>query len=664
MAAEKRDGDDLEEGREAKRRKMNLVYPFASANNLSITPPFINVGNGLDISDLTLNLRVGNGLYFDNGTLSVVGGSEFKVEQPLVNTDGLQSLKYISPLYVTEAGELTMPTAKKPIKIENNRISLTLSNGLTETDDGLALDLDPIFFPQNNKFMLNCGSPLTKQGDLLNIKVGNGIQLQGDQLECTLTTKPPLMRRGTELSLNVDSTIFAGDNGLQIKSLPPLLTDAKGLTLKTGSSLQLEGDSLQVKSKMPILSSEEGLTLQIQPSLMLESEKLQVNAVAPLVNTTKGLTLQTGTTLQVDSKSLQVKSVLPLSSGPDGLRILMGNSLKVDNNSLQVKSILPLTVTQDGLSVKSVAPLASTSNGIALQTGSTLQVLKNNLEVKTLPPLTNAAGGLGLQLNSSLQNTVNGLQVKPVAPLVNGVEGLNLQLKAPLQVQDQKLVLSLADYFTIENNKLGLKIVRGGGLAIGSEGLSVSLTSTLTGMTISPRPDIRTALGGEPSLISNTIQREPLGNLKAHLMLMSSGGMTTCTPDDLFKDRFETNYVQTMSGIKFRYQALALGPIKFINLENYTEQGLPIQIPATDFVSDNMSDNLQLRLKSPKPLSTCTTSALVVFHSSQEVTQETCHLKFYTIQTDTFLMFLRERSSRGQLKNVILKSLPVFVYMN
>ncbi|QER78613.1 fiber protein [Psittacine adenovirus 5] len=661
MAAEKRDGDDLEEGREAKRRKMNLVYPFSTANNLSITPPFINVGNGLDISDLTLNLRVGNGLYFDNGTLSVVGGTEFKVEQPLANIDGLQTLKYSSPLYVTEAGELTMPTAKNPVKIENNKIALNLSNGLTETADGLTLDLDPVFFPLNNKFMLNCGSPLTKQGDLLSIKVGNGIQLQGDQLECTLTANSPLIRRGTELSLNLGSTIIAGDNGLQIKSLPPLLNDAKGLSLKTGSSLQLEGDSVQVKTKLPISNSAEGLTLQFQPSLILESEKLQVNAVAPLVNTTKGLTLQTGSSLQVDGKSLQVKSMLPLSNAPDGLRLLMGNTLKLDNNNLQVKTVLPLTATQDGLSVKSVAPLISNPNGITLQTGSTLQVLKNNLEVKPLPPLTSGAAGLGLQLNSTLQSTPNGLQVKPVPPLANGVEGLNLQLKAPLQVQDQKLVLSLADYFTIENNKLALKIVKGGGLAVGSQGLSVSLST----MTISSRSDIRAALaGGEPSVLTNTIQREPLGNLQAHLMLMSAAGMTTCTPDDLFKDRYETNYLTTVSGIKFRYQALALGPIKFINLENYTEQGLPIQIPATDFLSDNMSDNLQLRLRSPKSLSTCTTSALVVFQSSQEVTQETCHLKFYTIQSDTFLMFLRERSSRGQLKSVILKSLPVFVYMN
>ncbi|QHB43552.1 MAG: fiber protein 1 [psittacine adenovirus 7] len=630
MSAQKRAGEGLQEQRDTKRTKMNLVYPFASSNNLTITPPFINVGNGLAISDLTLNLKVGNGLYFDNGVLSVVGSQEFKVQQPLVNEQGTQILKYGSPLFLNEAGELTMPSTADPLTILNDKLALQLSDGITVSPNGLTLNLDSIFFPLNNKFMLNCGPPLTKEGGLLSVKAGNGIQLEGDQLECTLSVNPPLSRMGTEIALNLGQTLQLSENKLEVKTAAPITAGVNGLNLQMEFPLLLTGDKL---------------TLNVGETLQVLNNKLQVKPVAPLTSNAGGLQLQTGTSLQVSANALQVKPVSPLANSPTGLSLQIGSSLQTASNLLQVKPIMPLLNSADGLK---------------LQLGNSLQSSATGLNVKPVTPLTNTDTGLQLSIDSSLQVTPTGLQVKPVAPLLNGTGGLSLQSAAPLQIQNQKLGIALADYFSIENNKLCLKVVKGGGLGLSSQGLFVSLATPVSAMSIAPLPATRTA---QPAIAQQKGQTIYRSNLNANVVLMTPSGMTACPPEELYKDKYEQDFLQTHSGVKLRYQRLALGPVKFINIENYMESGTPIEIPAADFVAEGMSDNLMVKLTSKYPLVSCTSTALIVFHTSQGVLQETVHMRFLSVQNETHLLFLRERSTKGMLKSVILKSLPVFIYL-
>lgn len=272
---------------------INLVYPFEMQNQFPIAPPFINVGEGLDISNLTLSLKLGPGLFInDQGQIALQGEAKFQTTNPLFYNAGSLELKYRSPgLKLTKEGELSVPALKFPLIELNDEIALKLFNGLTvDSEQGLTLALDPIFKYLDGKYLLQCGLPLFKENELLQIRAGNGLALQNSQLECSLTFDYPLVREGEIIKIDLGPGMILTENRLAVKPisplqniddgiglqcLAPLEADVTGLGLKLdGTSLKVESDYLTVSTANGLSKSRDGLEVKVQPPLFVNSAGL------------------------------------------------------------------------------------------------------------------------------------------------------------------------------------------------------------------------------------------------------------------------------------------------------------------------------------------------------------------------------------------------------
>lgn len=302
-------GDDNRKTKLSKRdmnRDINWVYPFHRPHNTSITPPFISVGKGLDIQDLTLQLKLGAGLVFDSdGDLSVVGGSEFRVANPLFYRDGSLSLKYNQTLALTSQGELSALNAEPPLKQENNRIVLELGDGLSAVSGALCLLLDPIF-RFDGVYSLQCAGPLHKSQDMLQIRAGNGVGVKNGQLECTLNFLPPLGRRGEDVIFTGGSGIGVVDGELRVQTLPPIVQGETGITLAISPPFKIEQNSLSIGTDQSLRIHENNIGVSCGAGMEILAGGIAVKSVAPLVSSTEGLKINTDTSLTLNNGNLAV----------------------------------------------------------------------------------------------------------------------------------------------------------------------------------------------------------------------------------------------------------------------------------------------------------------------------------------------------------------------
>lgn len=391
MSSTKRSGEPAEEEQVRKRSKrsvqlqgqrvsrINLVYPFLNANSLSITPPFINVGNGLDISDLTLKLRIGEGLYFNDGALSVVGTNEFRTMRPLLYDQGVLTLPYNEPLFMNAAGQLTMPGVNAPLQLSNENISLLLSNGLTSDNNGLTLNLDPVFFPLNDKYMLNCGPPLTKENNILNIKAGNGLALEGDQLECTLNVVPPLQRNADVLSLSAGNGLSIQGDQLEcsLNVTAPLQRSADIVSLNAGNGLGIISNRLECTLQVttPLIRTANIISLNIGPSLRIVDGKLEVNDVAALA---------APATLAANNTANKPVLAPPIKYVGQKIGLNFSNQFAIENGQLTLKVAKSggLKLTSEGLAINFNPVAVSTRPVTKMATTATLFL--TNEGIKTM----------------------------------------------------------------------------------------------------------------------------------------------------------------------------------------------------------------------------------------------------------------------------------------
>ncbi|ALB78199.1 fiber protein [unidentified adenovirus] len=274
------ENENEQEGTSAKQSKLNMVYPFTTTQSFNITPPFIGVGNGLDISNLTLNLKIGKGLYFDNGDLSVVNSNEFNVSPPLSNQNGTIILKFNPQLlFINDDGELALPGVTRPLEILNKQLMLSMSKGLTTDSAGLTLDMDPIFYTDKNKYMMNVALPLDKADNILQLKFANGLGLLNSQLECTMQADFPLLRTGDRFHLLTSN---------------PLMVENSRLGIRTTLPLHVADTSLKLKYKAPLHLHTEGLGLQIDRTLKISNSTTLAVRIDPnggLVTSPQGIGL-------------------------------------------------------------------------------------------------------------------------------------------------------------------------------------------------------------------------------------------------------------------------------------------------------------------------------------------------------------------------------------
>ncbi|AAF86941.1 fiber [Frog adenovirus 1] len=292
---------------EAAKSDLNLVYPFF-APKINITPPFINVGEGLDVSGLTLRLKIGAGLTFNSdGELTVIGGDELKVSAPLMYQGGVLALNKGSNLFV-QNGDLFGPIPSGPLYIDNQKMSVKIGDGLKLDGDQLALYIDPVFSSRNGVCDLNTTPPLTKSDNKLSVSIGNGLKLDGGALASAWKFKYPLKSVNSNVTLSLGSEFQTLNNELRCKLLSPLSSTSQGIALDLGAGLQLKNNRLTLAVSPPF-SSTGGLSLLLDPSLRLISGALGLkpSSASCIVSSPAGVELKTGKGLGVTGGSLELK---------------------------------------------------------------------------------------------------------------------------------------------------------------------------------------------------------------------------------------------------------------------------------------------------------------------------------------------------------------------
>lgn len=214
MAGRKRSAPANEETTE----NFNWVYPFQSDQNYSVTPPFIRVGPGLTVDNLTLQLKIGSGLYFNKKGQLVVAGAEVKGLDPITVADNTIGLKF-SDYFFLSGGLLDVPRPNAPIFIQNNKLEVKAGNGVGIQNEQLECTL---------KF----SAPLERtEVNNVEIKAGNGVGNRNNQLECTLDFVPPLRRDGEHVYLD------SASRALSLSSVPDDTSETIALSTKTGRHL-------------------------------------------------------------------------------------------------------------------------------------------------------------------------------------------------------------------------------------------------------------------------------------------------------------------------------------------------------------------------------------------------------------------------------------------
>lgn len=272
--------DSPEEEANVKGGSFNLVYPFNKRESYTFTPPFINIGNGLDIANLTLGLKLGGGLFFDEqGKISVIGAQNFSVSSPLVYERGTLKLKFANELNLNGDGALTGLKPVFPLEAKEEKMTVAISHGLRLNSLGITLALDPILEFDSEVFRLRCAVPFSKKDNILQLDVGNGLGIVNSQLQCTVNCVPPLRRFFDSLYLNLGYGFKVFNNDLNLKLMPPLFANAYGLQVNVNHPLQVLDNRLALKydELSPLqVHQEKGLTLQLDDSLTTINSKLAV----------------------------------------------------------------------------------------------------------------------------------------------------------------------------------------------------------------------------------------------------------------------------------------------------------------------------------------------------------------------------------------------------
>lgn len=328
MAAKRRlQNEDEEDGR-SKRPLINLLYPFDQYRRFNISPPFVTLGPGLDVVNLSLQLKLGEGLTYD------------------------------------EEGQIT------------------LAEDCMDGGGSLFSLLDCVFSTRGGRLLLNCLPPLEKHDDALAINLGNGLSLKDSKLQCSLTFGAPLVQSEEDVTLQVQpplvisedrlqlkvGTALSAESQLDVKVLPPIVSKRDGLALAVGKGLKLS-PVLDIKATDPFSVENEGLKLNLGHAVCLSDKKVEVKTTPPLIVRQDGLGIDTESSLQVYNGKLQVKSNLPLEN-------VNGLTLRLNCNTLQT--------TEKGLEVKldKSGALFASDAGIKLRFGKGLDVGRDGLELK------------------------------------------------------------------------------------------------------------------------------------------------------------------------------------------------------------------------------------------------------------------------------------------
>lgn len=222
-----------DEVKKAKGSDFNWVYPFYNNKRFSITPPFINVGEGLEITNLQLNLNIGDGLYYNEHGQLCVEGREFEVSQPLCYDSEILALRYASSMFLDESGALAVAQPKFPLVSQGSYFTVALSDEFDLGEKGIQLALVP-------------HPPIQKNGKDISIKAGNGVQTLNGQLECSLRFLPPLTRRGEDVFL---TSSFRG--------VPEEKVNVIHLTTKTGKPVLCKLTKVGRVDHLEMFSAEE-----------------------------------------------------------------------------------------------------------------------------------------------------------------------------------------------------------------------------------------------------------------------------------------------------------------------------------------------------------------------------------------------------------------------
>ncbi|ADP30831.1 fiber [Skua adenovirus 1] len=379
-----------------KRRRMNLVYPFTNAKSLSITPPFINVGNGLDISNLTLSLKVGDGLFFNpSGALSVVGGNAFETLTPLKYDGGMLTLLFSDTLLLNEAGELTLPELNLPLEFNGSEISVLYSKGLRLTPEGLTLDIDSVFFTQGNKFVLNCAPPLQKNGGMLSLKAGNGLSLSGDQLECSLKVEQPLKRTQSNIALTYGTSLMVVDQKLEVNVANPLQLSESGLKIQTLAPLKI-GEQLSLALSDPFTVENEMLNLKIGNAFEIRDGRLELKiskfggfqvlsdgiAITNVMTIKNVPSSRSNAVLSLGERGMELRTVQHIKGRPDEGELSSRTGVKVKYSMRSLCSYYLISIFNSGNKLRPITFKANDFNSILMKDAMEL-ILSGTIPLNT-----------------------------------------------------------------------------------------------------------------------------------------------------------------------------------------------------------------------------------------------------------------------------------------
>lgn len=213
--------------------------PLSVANNkvrISLGPSLqianhalsVKIGDGLHVSDQGISIRAGTGLKFRNGLLEVnenVSGPTVTAEPPLKIEGERLSLSLGRGLDITENKlELKIGPGLR-FNSTSGTLNLVLGSGLTfgvaanNSVDQYEIRIgvtNPLSFDSRGKMTLNVGQGLQIQGSRLQVDVGDGISLEPVSKKLQV-----LVGRGLEYY-----EVHAGVNGIGVKLGPGLQYDS------------------------------------------------------------------------------------------------------------------------------------------------------------------------------------------------------------------------------------------------------------------------------------------------------------------------------------------------------------------------------------------------------------------------------------------------------
>ncbi|AAA73919.1 Fiber [Ovine adenovirus 7] len=443
-----------------KRARWDPVYPF-SEERLVPLPPFIEAGKGLKSEGLILSLNF--------------------TDPITINQTGFLTVKLGDGIFINGEGGLssTAPKVKVPLTVSDETLQLLLSNSLTTESDSLALKQPqlPLKINDEGSLVLNLNTPLNLQNERLSLNVSNPLKIAADSL--TINLKEPLGLQNESLGLNLsDPMNITPEGNLGIKLKNPMKVEESSLALNYKNPLAISNDALSINIANPLTVNTSGsLGISYSTPLRISNNALSLFIGKPLgLGTDGSLTVNLTRPLVCRQNTLAINYSAPLVSLQDNLTLSYAQPLTVSDNSLRLSLNSPLNTNSDGkLSVNYSNPLVVTDSNL------TLSVKK--------PVMINNTGNVDLSFTAPIKlNDAEQLTLETTEPLEVADNALKLKLGKGLTVSNNALTLNLGNGLTFQQGLLQIKTNSSLGFNASGELSTATKQGTITVNFLSTTP--------------------------------------------------------------------------------------------------------------------------------------------------------------------------------